>query len=339
MTIQLIQEAIIQGCALQKACDISKISIRTFQRWKTTGVKDQRKNTSRCPANKLSIQERQDILDLCHQKEYSSSAPSQIVPDLADKGIYLASESTFYRVLREATQQHYRGRVKVPSKRRRPKAYRATHPNQVWTWDITYLPTIIKGRFFYLYMIIDVYSRKVVAWEIHTEESALNASKLITKACLSEKICEDTLVLHSDNGSPMKGATMLATLQYLGIMPSFSRPSVSNDNPYSEALFRTLKYAPTYPESPFSTLLEARQWVHSFVCWYNNEHHHSGLKFVTPQQRHNGEDQLILKKRKEVYLKAKSTFPERWSGRDIRNWDLENEVWLNLPKEKSRMVA
>src|SRR5690606_23701323 len=156
-----------------------------------------------------------------------------------------------------------------------------------------------------------------------------HAATLISKACLRHHVGRDQLVLHSDNGSPMKGATMLAALQNLGVVPSFSRPSVSNDNPYSEAAFRTLKYVPTYPKQPFGNITEARQWVQRFVDWYNTEHRHSGIQFVTPQQRHQGQDKALLKARATVYETAKAARPERWRGRAVRNWTPIGAVWLN----------
>jgi transposase InsO family protein len=172
-----------------------------------------------------------------------------------------------------------------------------------------------------------------VAWEIHEDEKSEHASVLIDKACLKYGIKRDQLALHSDNGSPMKGATTLATLQRLGVVPSFSRPSVSDDNPFSESLFRTLKYNPAYPSKPFADIHQARQWVHTFVNWYNYEHHHSGIKFVTPAQRHSGQDQIILQNRQAVYEAAKLANPDRWRNRPTRNWDRPQEVWLNPPKE------
>lgn len=210
----------------------------------------------------------------------------------------------------------------------KPEAYKATAPNQIWSWDITFLATTISGLFYRLYLVMDVYSRKIVGWEIHENETAEHASVLIRKACLSEKIEEQGLVLHSDNGSPMKGATMLATLQKLVVVPSFSQPSVRNDTPYSESLFRTLKYTPAYPSKLFETLTSARAWVHHFVEWYNKSHRHSGIQFITPAQRHNGEERTILATRRAVYEAAKQRNPERWS-RTIRNWSALSEVWLN----------
>lgn len=174
-----------------------------------------------------------------------------------------------------------------------------------------------------------------VGWEVHHDELTSHAATLISKACLRHHVGRDQLVLHSDNGSPMKGATMLAALQNLGVVPSFSRPSVSNDNPYSEAAFRTLKYVPTYPKQPFGNITEARQWVQRFVDWYNTEHRHSGIQFVTPQQRHQGQDKALLKARAAIYETAKAARPERWRGRAVRNWTPIGAVWLNPDKHSA----
>lgn len=218
----------------------------------------------------------------------------------------------------------------------KPRALTATAPNQIYTWDITYLPTQVKGVFLYLYLVLDIYSRKIVGWQVHHEERSELAADLMTDICHREKVDKNQVTLHSDNGSPMKGATMLATLQELGVVPSFSRPSVSNDNPYSESVFRTLKYRPEYPEKPFADIKLARDWVSVFVQWYNNEHRHSGIKFTTPQARHTGKDIEILARRKLVYKQAKLENPIRWSG-DIKNWEHIEEVYLNPEKGKSEI--
>ena len=207
-----------------------------------------------------------------------------------------------------------------------------------WSTHLTYLATTVQGRFFYLYLIVDLYSRKIVGWEVYENESSEYAAVVFRKAYLREGVAGDELVLHSDNGSPMKGATMLATLQRLGVMPSFSRPSVSNDNPYSEALFKTLKYHPVYPSRPFETLDQARDWVLSFAQWYNEEHRHSALQFVTPGQRHRGEAEAIITQRQAVYEAAKQRHPERWSG-GTRDWSLPPLVWLNPAKAKPCQAA
>ena len=333
-----LHEACAAGARLGPACQLLELSPRTLQRWREDAqVKaDGRKAAAqqREPANKLSAHERQQILAIANQPEFAHLPPSQIVPALADRGLYIASESSFYRVLRQANQLAHRGKAKAPT-HQRPLPLEATAPNQVWSWDITYLATRVRGVFFYLYLIMDVYSRKIVGWEVFDTESAEHAAVVFHKAHLREGLARESLVLHSDNGSPMKGATMLATLQRLGVLPSFSRPSVSNDNPYSESLFKTLKYHPGFPEKPFESLDDSRQWVAGFQHWYDDIHRHSALKFVTPGERHRQEDIAILQSRKRLYEAAKAQRPERWSG-PSRNWEPEKTVYLNPNKSTDK---
>jgi putative transposase len=330
----LVSDACDAGARLEAVCAVLEVSPRTLQRWaEKGGVKADGRQAAardRTPANKLGGAERQGILAVVNRPEFAGLPPSQIVPRLADQGEYLASESSFYRVLRKAGQLAHRGKAKAPSCRR-PPAWVATGPNQLWSWDITYLAGTVAGLFFYLYLIMDVFSRKIVGWEVHTEQSSDHASVLFRKAHLGERVMDGELVLHSDNGSPMKGATLLVTLQRLGVVASFSRPSVSNDNPYSEALFKTCKYRPGFPDQPFESVEHARTWVAGFVRWYNEEHRHSGIRFVTPGERHRGEDIAVLEQRKAVYETARKERPERWSG-DIRNWERPATVSLNPDK-------
>lgn len=330
----MVDETVEGGARLRDACELLGLSPRTIARWreKTVDGRTIRKHT---PANRLSDEEIAKIVELLQSPEFKGLPPSQIVPTLADRGDYLASESTLYRILRKRNMNAHR-LASRPARHRAPESFVATGPNQVWSWDITYLPTTVRGRFFYLYMVCDIYSRKIVAWEIHDGECSEHSARLIHKACLREGVKKGDLVLHSDNGSPMKGATMLATLQRLGVIPSFSRPSVSNDNPFSEALFRTLKYTPDYPLSPFQTLESAQQWVLGFTVWYNNAHRHSALKFVTPQQRHQGRDRDILAHRTSVYTEARNRHPERWS-RSIRDWSPILSTELN-PRKKGKAM-
>jgi len=338
---ELIETAMAQGACQHKACELLGISARTYQRWTREGgvAADARPEAERpAPANRLTEAERARILAVCNQAKYSHLPPSQIVPMLADQGEYIASESSFYRVLREAGQVHRRGRAQPPARRAKPKACRADAPNRVWSWDITFLKSPIAGQFYRLYLVMDIYSRKIVGWEAHERESAGLAAQLIRKACWAEGITGQGLVLHSDNGAPMKGATMLATLQRLGVVPSFSRPSVSNDNPYSESLFGSLKYSPAYPARPFDSLEAARDWVYTFVTWYNGTHRHSAIRYVTPNQRHRGEDDAILARRKAIYEDAKARHPERWSGA-TRNWSKVEVVYLNPDKPESSQAT
>jgi transposase InsO family protein len=238
------------------------------------------------------------------------------------------SESTFYRVLRDANQLTHRRAERVPQKRSKPRALFAIEPNRLFTWDISYLPTTVQGLYFYLYLFLDVFSRKIVAWQVYAEESSANASEIIRDLCRREQIEPGQLTVHSDNGGPMKGATMLATLQALGVMASLSRPAVSNDNPYSESLFKTLKYRPDYPLEPFVDLAAARAWVETLVRWYNEEHRHSAIRFVTPAERHANRDEAILTQRSSVYAIARAQNPLRWKGA-TRNWRRVDIVHLN----------
>lgn len=338
--VTLIDEAVASGARLFRACAELNLSSRTYRRWTEVQgeVKaDQRPDAARpTPANALSKDERQHLVAVSCQPEFASLPPSQIVPMLADQGLYLASESTFYRVLKAHDLQHHRGRAAAPS-HSEPKRHQASAANQVWVWDITWLPGPLAGTYFYLYLMLDLFSRKVVGWEVYEEETAERASGVIRKASLAEGRGMTPLVLHADNGSPMKGATMLTTLQKLGIAPSFSRPGVSDDNAQAEAFFRTLKYRPGYPGKGFKTLDEVRQWVMKFVRWYNTTHRHSALKFVTPAQRHQGTDIAVLQAREALYAEAKAAKPERWRG-PTRNWDRPAIVYLNPIRQQDNKL-
>ena len=185
---------------------------------------------------------------------------------------------------------------------------------------------------------MDIFSRKIVGWQVHACERSAYAADLLQDICDREGIAQQQLVVHSDNGAPMVGATMLSMMQTLGVMPSLSRPGVSDDNPYSESLFRTIKYVPVYP-GYFASVDTARAYFETFVTWYNTEHRHSGIRFVTPAQRHNGEDQALLLKRKAIYERAKVQHPQRWNGRATRNWDRIDTVHLNPGKGQSLHAA
>jgi transposase InsO family protein len=335
--VALINEAVTAGARRPKACIELEISDRTLRRWTNGGEvqPDRRPLAWRPePANKLSPAERAAVLDACNSEQFSSLPPSQIVPKLADQGRYLASESSFYRILRADGQQHHRGRAKPPVRRKPPTSYQACGPCEVWTWDITWVPGPVAGMFFYLYLIVDIFSRKIVGWEVHQRESAELASNLIRQAVMAEGCITRPLVLHADNGSPMKGATMKVTMEKLGITASYSRPRVSNDNPFSEALFRTCKYRPNWPTKGFATKADAQEWVKSFASWYNCEHLHSAIRFVTPNARHAGHDSATLTHRAILYANARAQKPERWSGK-TRNWQPAGPVWLNPETEIS----
>jgi len=329
MILGLVDEAVTAGARQSEVCDLLDLDARSLQRWRCQGIgEDGRTGPREAPRNKLSAKERAQVLEVANSPVYRDLSPKQIVPRLADDGSYVASEATFYRVLRAEDQMAHREASRAPTERHRPDQYVATGPNQVWSWDITYLRSPVRGAFFYLYVVIDVWSRKLVGWTVREEESAEHASAMVADACAREGVEQDQLVLHSDNGGPMKGATLLATLQLLGIIASFSRPSVSNDNPYSEALFRTAKYRPEFPRRPFDSIDAARRWVTWFVSWYNTEHRHSAIRYVTPEERHSGREGDILAKRCELYEAAKAKRPDRWTGK-TREWSPVRTVVLN----------
>lgn len=334
--LELITEAVAAGCRRFRACEAFSIEERTVQRWKLSST-DQRKGPLTEPANKITESERELIIKTSVSPEYVNLSPHQIVPRLADDGIYMASESTFYRVLNAEKLTAHRGLSK-PRLVERPKAYEATRPNQIYSWDITYLQSSVRGQFYYLYLFLDLFSRKIVGWSIHANQESELSAILLTDICKKEKINKNQIVVHSDNGGPMKGATMLATMQKLGIMPSFSRPSVSNDNPFSESLFKTLKYCPIYPTRPFEDIEAAIVWMQKFANWYNTIHLHSGINFVTPESKHRGCDIEILKNRTKIYMAAKLRNPNRWSGK-TRNWDTVTAVKLNPLKEKQNSIT
>lgn len=331
--ISLVDEAVAAGARIEQACECLSFSPETLQRWKENpNVEDQRSGPKTPLASRLSDSERATIAEIVSSPRFRDKSPWQIVPLLADEGRYIASEATFYRVMRALGLLAHRGRSR-PAERKRPTPLIAKGPNQIYSWDITYLLSLIAGQFFYLYLVMDIFSRKIVAWQIEESENGELASMLIAGLCEREGIQKGQLVVHSDNGAPMKGATLLSTFDRLGVTPSRSRPRVSNDNPYSEAMFKTLKYQPTYPDGPFTSIEQARLWVESFVTWYNTEHLHSEIRYVTPESKHQGKDVEILRKRKEVYAAAKNQNPARWSG-DTRNWNAITEVHLNPGKTK-----
>lgn len=330
--IGLVKEAELGGAGRAASCKILEFSLRTLQRWEENPEQgDQRSGPITAAAHSLTDVEKAMIIEVVNSLHFRDLSPWQIVAKLADSGRYLASESSFYRVMKKNALLAHRCKSR-PRKHNRPKDLIAKNPNEVWSWDITYLKSPVKGMYYYLYLVEDIFSRLIVAWSIEEIESADHAARLMDEACKKFGIPKWRLTIHSDNGGPMKGATLLATLQRLGVTPSFSRPSVSNDNPFSESLFKTLKYRPSYPDGAFASLEEAREWVRRFVQWYNTEHLHSGIRFVTPQSRHDGADVVILSNRRAVYEAAQQVNPLRWSGQ-IRNWSKITEVYLNPKKE------
>lgn len=326
------------GARLRPACETAGIDARTLQRWlahKGLTAGDRRPQAVRpMPGHALSPHERAQLLAVANEPRFAAVPPARIVPMLADEGIYLASESSFSRVLRARGQTAHRGRAKAPKVVRPPTTHVAAAPRQVWCWDMTYLPAQVLGRWSHLYLILDLYSRKIVGWEVHDTDDSDHAAHLVRRTALAESIAtlDAKPVLHGDNGSTLKATTVLAMLNWLGVKPSYSRPRVSDDNAYAESLFRTAKYRPEFPTKGFADLGHVRSWAGAFVRWYNHDHRHSGIRYVSPAQRHTGEDCAVLAARHELYTRARALNPARWSG-PTRNWAPIGAVTLNPERD------
>ena len=340
--IDVAQQA---GARLHQACQIAGITVRTLQRWKADDGDglvsgDGRPQALRpMPSHALTQAEREYVLQVANEPRFAAVPPARIVPMLADAGVYIASESSFCRILRTEGQNAHRGRARAPRPVRPPTTHIASAPCQVWCWDMTYLPTQVIGRWYYLYLILDLYSRKIIGWEVHDSDDAHHAAHLVKRTALSEGIAMLPIkpVLHGDNGATLKATTVLAMLDWLGVARSYSRPRVSDDNAFAESLFRTAKYRPEFPARGFADLEAAREWAMAFVRWYNHEHRHSGIRYVTPAQRHAGEDHPILAARHALYEQSRERNPARWS-RHTRNWSVPGPVTLN-PERDSVVTA
>ena len=339
-----IAEARGNGARQAPACALAGIDPRTIQRWrKNDGLTrgDRRPDAIRpAPSHALTEAERARIVEVANEPRFAEVPPARIVPMLADEGVYIASESSFHRVLRAHGQMNRRGRARPPRRSRPPTTHIATRPGAVWCWDVTFLPATVQGRWFYLYLILDLYSRKIVGFEVHDTDSADHAAHLARRTALTEGVHAMPVrpVLHGDNGATLKGTTVLAMLHWLGIEPSYSRPRVSDDNPYAEAVFRTAKYRPEFPVKGFAELDAAREWAARFVHWYNDEHRHSGIRYVTPSQRHAGRDRGLLAGRHELYQRARQSNPRRWSGQ-TRDWTPVAAVTLNPERDSVIQTA
>lgn len=327
--VELIKEASAAGARIHKACEALEISTSTFERWRRGEVFDNRRDCSKVVARKLSKDEELKILEISCSHEYKDDNPYKIHASLLSKGIYIASISSFYRVLKKNSLIHHRGNTRPGTSHSKPPERVATGPNQVWCWDITWLPTNVRGLFYYSYVIIDIWDRSIVKWAIHDREDDC-LSKELFDAALKENNYPDVFV-HSDNGNPMKGISLLALFYELGICNSYSRPRVSDDNPFIESWFKTLKYHVSYP-GKFKTLPIARKWFSTFVDFYNTSHSHSGLNFITPMQMRNGDYKEIAIKRNETMKKAYKRNPLRWS-KNVKMLPKEHVVYLNPTSE------
>jgi putative transposase len=284
----------------------------------------------RAPPRALSSQERDDVLDVLHSERFRDVAPAEVVFTLADEGRYLCSTRTMYRIL-EANDEvrERRDQLRHPSYAK-PELV-ATAPNQVWSWDITKLKGPEKWLYYYLYVVLDIYSRYVVGWMVAEHENAALAKRLIEESYDKHGVEPGTLVLHADRGSPMKAKTTAQLLADLGVERSHSRPHVSNDNPFSESQFKTLKYCPDFPKR-FGGPVDALAFCRVFFPRYNNDHRHSALAYLTPRQVHYGEADEALKRQHAALLAAYKAHPERFVRGPPAMPKLPEAVWINPPK-------
>ena len=291
-----------------------------------------RKPRRRTPARALTQTERQEVLEVLHAEPFVDKAPAQVYATLLDQGTYLCSTRSMYRILaaqgevRERREQLRRPNYKKPE-------ILATAPNQVWSWDITKLLGPVKWTYFYLYVILDIFSRYVVGWTVAEGESAALAKRLIAETCEKQGILPGQLLLHADRGSAMTAKPVVYLLAELGVTRSHSRPHVSDDNPYSEAQFKTLKYRPDFPER-FGCIQDAIAFGRTFFPWYNTEHRHSGIGLLTPEAVHYGRAEKVIAARQEILSSAYAAHPERFVKRPPKPLPLPSAAWINPPAAK-----
>jgi transposase InsO family protein len=302
-------------------CLLLGITPKTLQNWRKTGLKDRRKGSNRYVSHRLSEAEKQALYDQSISERFKDRTPAEIIATLSYENNYIASESSLYRILREKGALAHRRESKKPRKSTPHIPFIVTGPNQVWAWDITWLRTTVRGIFKYAYSIIDLFDRTLVGWIIEDNESDDHAKKLFTHVIRDQKVVPQ--IVHADNGNPMRGACLASFLDGLLVSRSYSRPRVSDDNAFIESWHKTLKNTVGYPKA-FDSLSDARTWFADFVNWYNNCHMHSGLGYVTPQQRRSGEAEEIYQKRDEGLQAAKLRNPSRWRKG-------KTKVWSSLP--------
>ena len=313
------------------ACDALNVSRATFYRHGDAEKLPAKENFQRpTPPLALDNEQRQSVIDIMHSERFCDDTPYEIYASLLDEGIYHCSIRTMYRLLeaehgcvKERRKQVQRPNYKKPE-------LLATAPNQVWSWDITKLKGPVKWNYFYLYVILDIFSRYVVGWMVATCEKSALAMRLIQDTCAKQNIQGGQLTLHADRGSSMKSKVVAHLLTDLGVTKTHSRPHVSDDNPYSEAQFKTLKYCPQFPER-FGCMQDARTFCQTFFNWYNKEHHHSGIALMTPEQVHYGLDKQVHQHRSQVLADAFEKFPYRFKGKMPVPDTLPEAAWINPP--------
>jgi putative transposase len=281
------------------------------------------------PPLALTHEERKEVLKTLHEERFVDQAPQEVYTTLLDNGIYLCSVRTMYRIL-EAHQEVRERRNQLRHPRYKKPEILATAPNQVWSWDITKLRGPVKWTYYYLYVILDIFSRYVVGWMVTHREKSVLARKLIQQSCEKQSIQQDQLIIHSDRGPSMTSKPVALLLADLGITKSHSRPYISNDNPYSEAQFKTMKYRPDFPER-FGCVEDSRCFCQDFFSWYNTMHYHSGIGYMTPEDVHYGRAEQIIKEREKVLKIAFEKYSKRFKGKVPKPMAVPKAVWINKP--------
>ena len=285
------------------------------------------------PSRALEQQERTQVLDVLNSDRFADAAPRQVYAQLLDEGTYLCSWRSMYRIL-DAHEQVRERRDQLTHPTYKKPELLAQSPNELWSWDITKLRGPQKWTYFYLYVLMDIFSRFVVGWMVARQESAVLAKELIQQSCQNQEIDPDTLTIHSDRGGPMTAKSLALLLSDLGVTKSHSRPHVPDDNPYSEAQFKTMKYRPDYPDR-FGCPEDVRGWARSFFSWYNFEHHHTGLGLMTPATVHYGQAPQVQAQRQRVLEAAFAAHPERFVRGRPTAPTLPEAVWINKPKTEN----
>jgi len=325
-------ESLAQDVHIKKACEVLGIPRASYYYYQKCKKDFSRKRVSPIPPLALSDQEQQAVLDILHSERFVDKAPREIYATLLDEGIYRCSTRTLYRILKKHGEVRERRNQLLRPNYQKPELL-ATASNQIWSWDITKLKGPAKWTYFYLYVILDIFSRYVVGWMVAHREQAVLAQRLIADTCQKQVIKPEQLAIHADRGSSMTSKPVAFLLSDLGITKSHSRPYVSNDNPYSESQFKTLKYRPDFPGN-FGSIEDARAFCQNFFTWYNTEHHHSGIGLLKPEDVHYGRTDQIMKERSRTLKSAFENHPERFKGKSPKPPSVPLAAWINQPKQK-----
>ena len=322
---------------VKAACEELQVPRATFYRWLKSKEPSLKQDNRTLPPLALSPEERQGVVDILHSERFCDKAPHQIYATLLDEGEYHCSIRTMYRILSTEHGCVTERRRQVQRPQYSKPELLATRQNQVWSWDITKLKGPAKWNYFHLYVIIDIYSRYVVGWMVANSEQTALAKRLIQESCLKQSIQKGQLTIHADRGPSMKSKGVAFLLADLGITKTHNRPHVSNDNPYSESQFKTLKYCPEFPKR-FGSIQDARQFCQNFFDWYNKEHRHTGIALLTPEQVHYGLADEVQNTRTQVLQSAFEKRPNRFKGRVPKVQPLPNAVWINRPSAEETDV-